>query len=294
MKEVQLNSSINSIFSSLDHLDALSIARSSNKAEGFGYLDGDLGKAGIFSRFSKEDLLPFLVQIPTPGGVLKVLWWLHKRHVDHDVLEDKKCGFLELIPVEVFFDFSSFSEHENNQRTMVRAVGSLLFLLKGKPLRALLELDPREWEAFLRQKNSESLEDFLKRHTNAEKKLSLTEIHQELREFKWALLLELASKFLHYQKGFFQNRRQPFSFLADNYQTQNLAFSQWSDDLLSFFGPSLMVFSAVEAQKIAGQWCYQIAKRPGLSAENSLFYKAILGEKKMNSHVFPMKLVAVE
>lgn len=293
MKEVQLNSNIISIFSSLSHLDSLSLARCP-KADGFGFHDSDLGKAGLLSRFSKDDLLPFLVQLPFSGGTLKVLWWLDKHQVDQGVLADKKNGFLDLLPVEVFFDLSFFDNQENNQRTMVRAVGSLLFLLKGKPLRALFELDPREWEAFLREKNSESLEDFLRKHGHAEKKLSLTEIHQELREFKWALLLELAAKFLQYQNGIHQRGHQSFSFLVENYQAQNVAFSQWYNQLTSFFGPSFMVFTVVEVQKIEGQWCYYVAKRTGLSAESSLFLKAILGEKMMNSHVFPVKLVAVE
>lgn len=291
MKEVQLNSLLNSVFAHLEHLDSLSL----KSGEGFGFLDSEFGKTELFKTYSKEELLPFLVQIPWEGGSLKVLWWFLKSQVDQEVLSKNKLGLLDLVPLAVYFDPYLFSENTNNRRSMIRLSGPLLYLLKGKPLRALLELDPREWEAFLRKKNSESLADALKESgVHDFKNVTLPLIYQELREFKWSLLLELYGKFAHYQRAFLKEQRSFRAFMNESYQAENLAFFEWANDFQVFLGRESMVFTAVEVEKIQGKWHYQVAKKAALSAEKTYFYEVLLSEKTSNPHLFPMKLVAVE
>lgn len=294
MNELQLSPNLNTIFKNLDFIDELSLKYSPKCSlnqlatdEGFGFLDNEFGKTNIENRFSKEELLPFLAQIPWEGGSLKVLWWFLKSEVDGLLSPKTKLGFLDLTPVGVFYSAINFNENDN-RRSMSRLCGPMLFLLNHKPLRALLELEPREWEVFLRQKNSESVIDSLNnKKLHGLENFTLNDFYQQLRVFKWSLLLELGSRFWVYSKASVELK-------ADSYEAINLDFAKWGRSFTHFIGHNHKLFELVEASIVEGEPQYQIMLKPQLPAESAIFVQAIISGKISNPHLFPMKLVAVE
>lgn len=298
MNELEQNFEILSIFSHLEYLDSLPHACSATGEMGFGFKSLDLGRQLMGQLVPSENLLAFYTQLPFEGASLKLVWWFDKDSIDNDVVKNAKNGVLDLVPLGVFFEtyqYPGANENERNIKAIERAIGSLLFLTRNKSVKSLLELDPREWEAFVRRKNSEPMVEFLQAQAAFnEKNLTQLELHKCLRGFKWQLLVELGARFCQYHDDL--RGEQPFvqAFLSDNYERQNRTFFHWEHLLCAFFGESNMPFRVVEVQKIEARWQYLVVKKAGLSVEKDFFFQRMLSEKSINSHFIPINLVAVE
>ncbi len=248
------------------------------------------------SSLKKEELLPIYVQLPGPGGNVKIVFWYEKKNIEESISSNGKQGFLDIVPRAVYFDFFSFPagkvDKNEDLKCACRLMGPLLYLLRQKPLRSIIDLDPREWEAFLRRKNSESLAEYLKKQdsfcANSSKNFELNNV---LREFKYTLLLEIMEKFYIYLKHF---KNVNLGFSNNNYQLQNEAFLSWAKDWSQILGNDSMVFTPVEAIKNEHGWEFLVKRNIGISTDKELFFQFIIENKLDNSLLIPINLVAVE
>jgi hypothetical protein len=230
--------------------------------EGDSFLRSDLGRSELAQ-------MGLTVQLSLWGtGKYQMVFWF--KPSDH--LQDEQTLFSQK-PEGIFYREIPQSTHELATGRGHFILSALLKLINNTNLNRLIQLDFREWDSFLREKNSEAL---------VEDMLLWKEIFFHL---KIQIIHQLSMRFLSVKELSFQ-RQNPESL---NYQEKNLFLLEILSAFHQLFPHDQYPLTAVEATDSD----YQVKWKRKLNESEELIFEELLCKNFVTAALFPVKLVAV-
>lgn len=200
------------------------------------------------------------------SGKYQMVFWFDHLSVQQSPLFAQK-------PVGIFYRETSLPAPDGATTRGHFLVTAFLKLINNASLLRLVQLDFREWDSFLREKNSLPL-------------VENTELWKEIfMDVKTQIITQLAQRFLSVKDLSFY-RQNPESL---NYQQKNLFLIDVINAFQLLFPAENYPLEAVEASDEG----YLVKWKRKLSESEELVFHQLLSKNSPNGALFPVKLVAV-
>lgn len=200
------------------------------------------------------------------SGKYQILFWFDHLSVHQAPLFSQK-------PMGIFYRETSVSDPQGSNSRGHFLITAFLKLINNASLLRLIQLDFREWDSFLREKNSQPL-------------VENTELWKEIfMDLKTQIITQLAQRYLSVKDLSFY-RQNPESL---NYQQKNLFLVDVVNAFQMLFPAENYPLEAVEATDEG----YLVKWKRKLSESEELVFHQLLSKNSPNGALFPVKLVAV-